>query len=34
VETALAAQGRAVADAGPQEQERLWQSAKQAEGLK
>jgi MazG family protein len=34
VETALAAQGRTVADAGPQEQERLWQSAKQAEGLK
>jgi MazG family protein len=34
VETALAAQGRAVADAGPQEQERLWQTAKRAEGLK
>jgi MazG family protein len=34
VEEALAAQGRAVADAGPQEQERLWQTAKQAEGLK
>ena len=33
VESALAAQGRAVSDAGPQEQERLWQLAKQAERL-
>ena len=31
---ALAAQGRAVADAGADEQERLWQAAKRAEGLK
>jgi MazG family protein len=34
VETALAAEGRAVSDANPDEQERLWQSAKRAEGLK
>jgi nucleoside triphosphate diphosphatase len=32
VEQALAAQGRAVADATPDEQERLWQAAKRAEG--
>jgi tetrapyrrole methylase family protein / MazG family protein len=31
VETALAAQGRAVADASPEEQDRLWESAKAAE---
>jgi MazG family protein len=34
VETALAGEGRAVSDANPEEQERLWQSAKRAEGLK
>jgi MazG family protein len=34
VEIALAAEGRAVSDANPEEQERLWQSAKRAEGLK
>jgi tetrapyrrole methylase family protein/MazG family protein len=33
VERTLAAQGRAVSDAPPDEQERLWQSAKRAEGL-
>ena len=33
VERTLGAQGRAVADASPDEQERLWQSAKRAEGL-
>jgi MazG family protein len=33
VETTLAAEGRAVSDANPEEQERLWQSAKRAEGL-
>jgi MazG family protein len=34
LESALAAEGRAVADAGPDEQERLWQAAKAAEGVK
>ena len=34
VEEALAAQGRAVSDASPDEQERLWQAAKRAEALK
>src|SRR5262249_45490327 len=34
VELALAAEGRGVADAPPDEQERLWQAAKRAEGLK
>jgi MazG family protein len=34
VEMALATDGRAVSDAGPDEQERLWQSAKRAEALK
>ncbi|HEY5090450.1 MAG TPA: nucleoside triphosphate pyrophosphohydrolase [Polyangia bacterium] len=33
VERTLAEQGRAVSDAPPDEQERLWQSAKRAEGL-
>jgi tetrapyrrole methylase family protein/MazG family protein/ATP diphosphatase len=33
VERMLDAEGRAVADASPDEQERLWQSAKRAEGL-
>ena len=33
VERTLAEQGRAVADASPDEQERLWQAAKRAEGL-
>jgi tetrapyrrole methylase family protein/MazG family protein len=33
LERSLAAEGRAVADASPDEQERLWQSAKRAEGL-
>jgi tetrapyrrole methylase family protein/MazG family protein len=33
LEQALDAQGRAVADAAPDEQERLWQAAKRAEGL-
>jgi MazG family protein len=33
VERTLAAQGRAVSDAPPDEQERLWQSAKRAESL-
>jgi ATP diphosphatase len=32
VELALAADGRAVGDASPDEQERLWQAAKRAEG--
>ena len=31
LERALAAKGRAVADAPPDEQERLWESAKRAE---
>jgi MazG family protein len=34
VERTLAGQGRAIADASPEEHERLWQAAKQAEGLK
>jgi tetrapyrrole methylase family protein / MazG family protein len=34
LETALAAQGRSVRDADPDEQERLWQAAKVADGLK
>ena len=34
LEQVLAAEGRAVADAGPDEQERLWQAAKVATGLK
>ena len=33
VERTLAGQGRAIADASPEEHERLWQAAKQAEGL-
>jgi uncharacterized protein YabN with tetrapyrrole methylase and pyrophosphatase domain len=34
VEQTLAAEGRAVSDASADEQERLWQAAKRAEGLK
>jgi tetrapyrrole methylase family protein / MazG family protein len=34
VERTLAGQGRAIADASPEEHERLWQAAKRAEGLK
>jgi tetrapyrrole methylase family protein/MazG family protein len=34
LERALAAEERAVSDAGPDEQERLWQAAKAAEGVK
>jgi MazG family protein len=34
VELALEADGRSVSDASPDEQERLWQAAKRAEGLK
>ena len=34
VERTLAGQGRAIADASPDEHERLWQAAKQAESLK
>jgi uncharacterized protein YabN with tetrapyrrole methylase and pyrophosphatase domain len=34
LELALAAQGRAVADAAPDEQERLWQAAKAATAVK
>jgi tetrapyrrole methylase family protein/MazG family protein len=34
VELALAAEGRAISDAGPEEQDRLWRAAKRAEGEK
>jgi hypothetical protein len=34
MELALAAEGRAVNEASADEQDRLWQSAKRAEGLK
>jgi MazG family protein len=34
LETSLAAEGRAVRDANPEEQDRLWEAAKRAEGVK